>query len=41
MTNTATDPKWKQWAWFVGLWLVGFCTVGAISLVIRAIMNIG
>lgn len=40
MTSTATSKK-KQWAWFVGLWLAGFCTVGTISLIIKAIMNIG
>ena len=34
-------PKQKQWLWFIGLWLAGFGTLGAISLVIRAIMNIG
>lgn len=36
----ATDKK-RQWLWFIGLWLTGFLTLGAISLVIRAIMNIG
>lgn len=40
MTAKPTSKK-KQWLWFIGLWLAGFCTVGAISLVIRAIMNIG
>ncbi len=40
MTSTPTSKR-KQWAWFAALWLLGFCTVGAISLVIRAIMNIG
>lgn len=40
MTSTATSKK-KQWMWFVALWLAGFCTVGVISLIIRAIMNIG
>lgn len=44
MTATATkkiSAKKNQWLWFVGLWLAGFCTLGAISLVIRAVMNIG
>jgi hypothetical protein len=40
MTSMVTSKR-KQWAWFVGLWLAGFLTVGAISLVIKAIMNIG
>lgn len=31
----------RQWLWFIGLWLAGFLTLGAISLVIRAVMNIG
>lgn len=33
--------KRKEWLWFGGLWLVGFLALGAISLVIRAVMNIG
>lgn len=41
MTGTATKSRLRQWAWFIGLWLAGFFTLGAISLVIRAIMNIG
>ena len=40
MTSTATSKR-KQWLWFGGLWMAGFCTVGAVSLVIKAIMNIG
>jgi hypothetical protein len=34
-------PRQKQWLWFIGLWLAGFATLGVVSLVIRAIMNIG
>ncbi len=33
--------KQKQWLWMIGLWLAGFCTLGVISMIIRAIMNIG
>lgn len=33
--------KQKQWLWFLGLWLFGFCTVGLIASIIRMIMNIG
>lgn len=33
--------KQKQWLWFAGLWAAGFCTLGIISLIIRAVMNIG
>lgn len=40
MTATPTSKK-KQWLWFVGLWLGGFLTLGAVSMGIRAIMNIG
>lgn len=40
MTPTPTS-KWKQWGWFLLLWIGGFCTVGAVSLIIKAIMNIG
>jgi hypothetical protein len=40
-TKSGTRPRIRQWAWFIGLWLAGFFTLGAISLVIRAIMNIG
>lgn len=40
MTARPTSKK-AQWLWFVGLWLAGFLTLGAISLIIRAIMNIG
>ena len=28
-------PAWKRWAWFVGLWLAGVITVGAVGMVIR------
>ena len=29
--------RWgSRLAWFVGLWLAGVCTVGAVSLLIRA-----
>lgn len=41
MTDKPTDPKWKQWAWFVGLWFGGLLSVFALSLVIKAVMNIG
>ncbi len=40
MTQTTTNKK-RQWAWFVGLWLAGFCTLGVISVLIKAVMNIG
>ncbi|MDQ0463289.1 hypothetical protein QO010_001037 [Caulobacter ginsengisoli] len=30
-------PRWaSRLLWFVGLWLAGVCTVGAVSLLIRA-----
>lgn len=41
MKHTPTNPKWKQWAWFVGLWLGGLLSVFALSLVIKLVMNIG
>lgn len=28
-------PLWKRWAWFVGLWLAGVITVGAVGMVIK------
>ncbi len=42
MTATATDKpsKWKQWGWFILLWLGGFCFVGAISLSVKMIFKI-
>jgi|HubBroStandDraft_1064217.scaffolds.fasta_scaffold6246730_2 hypothetical protein len=27
---------WRQLAWFVGLWLAGVITLGAVSTVVRA-----
>lgn len=41
MTGTDIKTRGRQWAWFIGLWLAGFFTVGALSLVIRAVMNLG
>lgn len=29
-------PVWRKLAWFVGLWLAGVLTVGAVSYLIRA-----
>lgn len=40
MTATPTS-KWKQWGWFVLLWLGGLGAVSVLSLIIKAIMNIG
>lgn len=40
MSTTDTN-KLKQWGWFVLLWLGGFLTLGAISMIIKAVMNIG
>ena len=28
----------KKWAWFVGLWLAGVLTVGAVSVVLRWVL---
>lgn len=40
MTAPLTEKK-RQWLWFAGLWLAGFLTLGMLSLLIRAVMNIG
>lgn len=29
------SPLWRRLLWFVGLWLGGVLTVGAVSLLIR------
>ena len=41
MTRRPINPKTRQWLWFVALWLGGFLTVGMMSLIIKAVMNIG
>lgn len=33
--NISIKPKLTQWLWFIGLWLGGFLTLGAISYVIK------
>lgn len=36
----ATRPsRWKQLAWFVGLWIGGVAVVGAVAFVIRMWLN--
>ena len=31
----AEGPLWRRLAWFVGLWLAGVATVGAVAWVLR------
>lgn len=43
MDNADNDPSRggglkRQWLWFVGLWIAGVVTVGAVSLLLRAIL---
>ena len=33
---TPSPAAWRRLAWFVGLWLAGVLTVGAVSSLIRA-----
>ncbi|MFA5593083.1 MAG: hypothetical protein WC989_07200 [Micavibrio sp.] len=40
-TRNRPPPRWKQWAWFAGLWLGGLLCVFALSMVIKLVMNIG
>lgn len=28
----------RKWGWFIGLWLGGVLTVGAVSLLLRAVL---
>lgn len=32
--------RYKQWLWFVGLWLLGFGSTMALAYVIRFIMRL-
>ena len=32
----APSSSWRRLAWFVGLWLAGVLTVGAVSYLIRS-----
>lgn len=41
MIRRPINPKTRQRLWFVALWLGGFLAVGIMSLIIKAIMNIG
>ncbi|CAN7451496.1 MULTISPECIES: DUF2474 family protein [unclassified Phenylobacterium] len=31
-----SSSSWRRLAWFVGLWLAGVLTVGAVSYLLRA-----
>ncbi|MDP4917485.1 MAG: hypothetical protein NWR12_07190 [Haliea sp.] len=37
-TEQAPGSLRKKWAWFVGLWLAGVLTVGAVSVVLRWVL---
>ncbi len=34
------SPFIKQWLWFWGLWLAGFCALGAVAFAIRLVMGL-
>ncbi len=29
----------KRWVWFIGIWLASVCVLGAVALVIRAVIG--
>ena len=33
--ENAAGPVWRRLLWFVGLWLAGVATVGAVGFIIR------
>jgi hypothetical protein len=39
MAASPSDGRWRRLAWFVGLWLAGVAAVGAISLLLRAVVT--
>jgi hypothetical protein len=39
ITNTEMPrPLWKRLAWFVALWAAGVAAVGAVAMLIRAVL---
>ena len=34
------SKKQQEWVWFIGLWLLGFSSVGLLAYAIRLIMGI-
>ena len=38
MNTEAPAPLWKRLAWFLGLWAAGVAAVGAVAMVIRAVL---
>lgn len=33
-------PKVRQWFWFMALWIFGFLSMAALSLIVKLIMKI-
>ncbi len=38
MSTDAPAPLWRRLAWFVGLWAAGVAAVGAVAMLIRAVL---
>jgi len=38
--NRPISQRQKQWLWFAALWCGGFCSLLAVSLVIKLIMHL-
>ncbi|HEV2080678.1 MAG TPA: DUF2474 family protein [Allosphingosinicella sp.] len=38
MSTEAPTSLWRRLAWFVGLWAAGVATVGAVAMLIRAVL---
>jgi len=38
MSTDSPAPIWKRLAWFVGLWAAGVAAVGAVAMLIRAVL---
>lgn len=34
-------PRWRQWAWFVGLWLAGVLFISAVAGLLRWVLQPG
>jgi hypothetical protein len=38
MSTDAPAPLWKRLAWFFGLWAASVAAVGAVAMLIRAVL---